>query len=152
MNDRTILLRWSEERRSALCDLILKADTVASEAAVLAESLIPEEPTHLERARAVLYQRQQRAQTFGKAGILFNDPAWEILLDLFIAYEEGRPVIIADLSRMAIASPTGIGRWVRAMEQEGLVGSWVEDARPDERAVALTPKAIGIMLRFLSDI
>lgn len=112
----------------------------------------PREPTEIECARALLRQRRTRASTFGQARILFHDPAWEIVLELFIAHEEGRAITSAALEQWVATSSTTLHRWLRAMEQEGVTACWPAPDPSDGIMVALTPGAIEMMLRFLNEV
>lgn len=51
----------------------------------------------------------------------FGEPAWDILLDLFINHCEGRPVSVTS-SCMAAAAPSSTAfRWLAALEDESLI-------------------------------
>ena len=50
-----------------------------------------------------------------------GEPAWDMLLDLFIQGEEGRLVSVMSVT-VAGAAPSTTGlRWLRAMERRGMV-------------------------------
>lgn len=71
------------------------------------------------RARAEIQARAARAQFF-KAS-LFSDPAWDILLELFAAQQEGRRVSISAAGLTADIPLTTALRWIAALEREELV-------------------------------
>lgn len=109
------------------------------------------EPSELERARAVLRQRQIRTAMFNPVRTLFQDPAWDILLGLFVAHEEGTPQSIEAI-RIATTLPiAAVRRWVLAMEQLGMVTCWPHDAEFAKRSIGLTDESVGMMLRFLQE-
>ncbi len=115
------------------------------------DSLDTAEPSELDRARAVLRQRQIRLATFSPVRALFQDPAWDILLGLFVAHEEGS-VQSVEAIRIATALPiAAVRRWVLAMEQQGMVTCWPTDADFAMRSIGLTDEAVGMMLRFLQE-
>jgi hypothetical protein len=73
---------------------------------------------------------------------LFADPAWDILLDLYVARHEGREVLTsAACIGAAVPATTGL-RWLRRLEKEGLLfrRTGVGDAR--RSLVALSEKGI----------
>jgi DNA-binding transcriptional ArsR family regulator len=70
-------------------------------------------------ARQRLAQRRQRERIFGEN--LFSDPAWDLLLLLFIAEEEGRHVTVSTLCSEAPVPPTTAHRWILALLEQGLV-------------------------------
>ena len=71
------------------------------------------------RARSEIRARSARTQFF-KAS-LFSDPAWDILLELFAAAQEGRRVSISAAGLTAEIPLTTALRWIAALEREELV-------------------------------
>ena len=71
------------------------------------------------RARSEIRARAARTQFF-KAS-LFSDPAWDILLELFAAEQEGRRVSISAAGLTAEIPLTTALRWIAALEREELV-------------------------------
>jgi DNA-binding MarR family transcriptional regulator len=62
-----------------------------------------------------------RTQAFTSSGALFGEPAWDILLNLYIAHCEDRPV-----SRVKASTPAGISqstglRMLTDLEEKGLI-------------------------------
>ncbi len=109
------------------------------------------EPSEVDRARAVLRQRQIRLATFGPVQTLFQDHAWDILLGLFVAHEDARPQSIEAICAATALPIVAVRRWVLAMEQLGMVTCWPHDADFTKRSVGLTDETIGMMLRFLQE-
>jgi DNA-binding IclR family transcriptional regulator len=52
---------------------------------------------------------------------LFCDPAWDLLLLLFVAQEEGRPVTVSRLCSEAPVAASTAHRWILALLERGLV-------------------------------
>jgi hypothetical protein len=52
---------------------------------------------------------------------LFADPAWDILLDLKAAAQEGQRVSVSSLCIAAAVPPTTALRWISAMTESGMV-------------------------------
>lgn len=82
------------------------------------------------RARIVLHSRQLRADYFNRA--MFGEPAWDVLLALYITDEaEGRQSIgrIAEWIRAPL---TTVARWIDYLEKERLVR---REAHPGDKRV-----------------
>ena len=109
-------------------------------------------PTELDRARALLRQQRTRAAAFTPVRGLFQDPAWDILLGLFVAYEEGAPLTIDAVRITTGLSDVAIRRWMLALEHSGLITCWPQDAAMEKRSIGLSDHALTMMLRFLQDI
>jgi DNA-binding transcriptional ArsR family regulator len=69
--------------------------------------------------RHYLKQRRRRDALLGDD--LFADPAWDILLDLFIRSLEGRRVSVSDACLGSGVPPTTALRWIRSLEGAGHV-------------------------------
>ncbi|MBX9796735.1 winged helix DNA-binding protein [Sphingomonas sp.] len=96
--------------------------------------------------RAVIKARRLRDALFG-AG-LFEDPAWDMLLDLHAAHLEGAQVSVSSLCIAAAVAPTTALRWIQRLTALGLL---VRSPDPDDgrRAfLALSPAALAAMGRY----
>jgi len=71
------------------------------------------------RVRSEIRSRAARSQFF-KAS-LFSDPAWDIILELFAAEQDGRRVSISAAGLTAEIPLTTALRWINALERENLV-------------------------------
>jgi DNA-binding MarR family transcriptional regulator len=69
--------------------------------------------------RRMIAERYRRYQYF--SAHLFSDPAWDILLELFIAEIEMRQVPVTNLCFTSNVPDTTVLRWIRLMEQDGLL-------------------------------
>jgi hypothetical protein len=77
-------------------------------------------PFWAELARQLYRDRRRRGEIF-ETQRLFGEPAWDILLDLFVAAKEGRRVSVTSACiGAAVPSTTGL-RWLTILEQEGLI-------------------------------
>lgn len=111
----------------------------------------PDEQTALlEAARRIYHSRRIRDRIFGSD--LFADPAWDILLDLFIARREGRKVTISSACAAASAPTSTAARHIAHLVQKRLVArvSRLEDARSSY--LELTPAADRKIIQLLRDI
>jgi hypothetical protein len=70
-------------------------------------------------ARSHLAGRRARARFLPPD--LFGEPAWDLLLDLFIAGEECKPISITSACiASGVASTTAL-RWIGVLEERGLI-------------------------------
>lgn len=100
--------------------------------------------------RRVIRARRLRAKAFD--AVLFEDPAWDILLDLFAAHLERAEVSVSSLCIAAAVAPTTALRWVGRLTDAGLF-----ERRPDpqdrRRAfMGLTPRGAGAMRGYFAAI
>lgn len=74
----------------------------------------------LERlAKKILRVRGRRSRIFG--GGLFCDPAWDILLELFVAELSDRKLSVSGASYASAAPHTTGLRWIQRLEKDGWV-------------------------------
>jgi hypothetical protein len=76
-------------------------------------------PLSAARVRAFIRTRRLREQLFPQG--LFADPAWDILLDLFATELNGGQVSISSLCIAAAVPPTTALRWIKIVEETGLI-------------------------------
>ncbi|GEN99753.1 hypothetical protein NSE01_15860 [Novosphingobium sediminis] len=78
-------------------------------------------------------------------GDLFGEPTWDILLDLYVATREDRPVPTTSACIGANVPPTTALRWLRILEARGLVER-EEDGRDGRRTfVRLSARGLAAM-------
>lgn len=73
----------------------------------------------LKVARALLVLQERRIRVIGTD--LSADPAWDMLLDLFVAQGEGRPVCVSSLCLAARVPASTAHRWVQALARAGAI-------------------------------
>lgn len=81
----------------------------------------PDQPSTTARAKALYRARRARERVFGTHADLFSEPAWDIMLDLFIADAEGRRVSVSSACIASRAAQTTALRWIATMERRGLL-------------------------------
>jgi hypothetical protein len=104
------------------------------------------------RTVALRAGRRRRQTVFAEQAHLFGEPAWDILIDLFIAHLEGRAVDITGASIAANAPPTTGLRYIAALIEAGLIGrsSDLHDRR--RHHVWLTATGVELMTLYVSDV
>lgn len=85
-------------------------------------------------ARKVYAVRRRRETIPGTAG-LFGEPAWDIILDLFIAARESRRVSLASACAGAAAPEASALRWIAILERRGMI---VADGPAHDRHLKLS--------------
>ena len=100
-------------------------------------------------AVSIYRSRQYRTQYFD--GELFGEPAWDMLLDLFINHVSGRRVPTTSLCvASGVPQATGL-RWLATLVEAGLAR---RIRAPDDsrlRLVEITDEGYKVMRRFLTD-
>lgn len=75
--------------------------------------------------------RREREKVFGHA--LFGEPAWDIMLDIYIQQSQGKRVPISSACiGAAVPSTTGL-RWLSVLQRKGLIRR-VSDERDGRRS------------------
>lgn len=104
---------------------------------------------NLSLARRIYASRRQRGVIFGNEE-LFGEPAWDILLDLYIAQAEGKTVSVSSACIGSAAPPTTGLRWLGVLAEQGLV---LREHDPDDQRrvlVRLTEKGTEAMDAYFS--
>ena len=89
-----------------------------------------------------------RDQAFGQE--LFGEPAWDLLLDLYIATSEPRPVSVIAASIAASVSADDL-RWLALLEEHGLVERLHAGSEMSREIVTLSATAFDRMTRLLQE-
>jgi len=99
--------------------------------------------SNLELAESMLASRRLREDLFGAE--MFADPAWDMLLHLFVNGERGQAVPVSYLCAASAVPQSTALRWIETLANAGFV-----DRRPDSKdgrriPVILTPVAAKLM-------
>jgi hypothetical protein len=100
--------------------------------------------------RAAIRARRLRAQYF-EAGLL-EDPAWDMLLDLYAAELERSQVSVSSLCIAAAVAPTTALRWIAKMSEAGLLERHADPFDRRRAFMALSPTASMGMTGYLTAI
>lgn len=98
----------------------------------------------LDEARIEQKRREQRRQVFGNLGIL-NDPAWDILLELYVAHATGNQLYASAVGAEAGIPQSTALRWLTVLEKEGLLRRRFDVFDKRRQWVGLTPLARSMM-------
>lgn len=150
---------WSNRNRSLKFDnlsslssevtrLIAQIDQVRQPAAEPTEEV--SDAKVKQTVQNLILGRQKRAEYLPSE--LFSDPVWDILLDLTVAYVDGRPIPV---SSACIASGAPIStalRRIRELTDIGMIKRWQDpdDARRD--MVSLTEESMAKMRAYTLDL
>ena len=112
-----------------------------------ARSLLVEQPggellaPNLAKLAKVLYASRAKRRKFLTAELL-SEPAWDILLDLYINHAEGRSLRTTSVCLASNSPPTTALRWIGVLEQKRLIER--EGSAQDQRAkdVRLTTRGV----------
>ena len=106
----------------------------------------------VDRARAIYAARRRRDAMLGAAGEFFHDPAWDIMLDLFIQAEDHQIVSVSSACVGACVAHTTALRCLKAMERKGVVSFRRDPFDKRRRFVGLTVEAHRHMARWLAEV
>lgn len=100
-------------------------------------------------ASRALDLRRRRERLLGPD--IFADPAWDMLLDLFVAHHRGREMHASGVGLAAGIPQTTALRWIAMLEDRGLVRR-EDDPRDARRVVlSLTTEALATLEGLLGD-
>ncbi len=100
-------------------------------------------------ARRMVRERLRRARFFKSD--LFADPAWDMMLDIFIAEAEGRETPVMNLCLSSQVPETTTLRWVKTLEQAGIFVRQKDEHDQRRVLVRLSPPAALALASYLED-
>lgn len=98
--------------------------------------------------RDVIRARRLRDRHF--AVQLFEDPAWDIILDLFAARLERAQVSVSSLCIAAAVAPTTALRWIQKLSDAGLLEREPDPFDKRRAFMKLSPEAVSSMTRYVA--
>ena len=101
-----------------------------------------------EIVRHEIADRRAREQLFGES--LFSDPAWDILLELFVAQLTQHRIPKSQLSKAAVVPSTTALRWMDTLESSGWIRSHADPMDGRRIFVELTHRGSEVMARYFS--
>lgn len=109
----------------------------------------PDLLTLVQLAKRLYAVRRARAQQLPID--IFADPAWDILLDLFVSEGTGRRLSVSDVCFGADLSPATALRYVAVLESEGLVRRRADPGDARRTNLSLTPDGLARMTTLLKN-
>lgn len=106
-------------------------------------------PVWVELARQTYDDRRRRNKIF-QSEELFGEPAWDILLDLFIAAKERRRVSVTSACIGSAVPSTTALRWISILERQGLLMREADPGDARRVYVRLSPAGYEMMLEYFS--
>ncbi|WP_246524691.1 MarR family transcriptional regulator [Sphingobium phenoxybenzoativorans] len=101
-------------------------------------------------ARRLLKESDLRGAFFGPAS--FSDPAWHILLDLFVAAAERKRVSVSSLCVAARVPSSTALRWIKHLTDAGLIGRTADHEDRRRFFIHIEPQAFADMAAYLARI
>lgn len=106
-----------------------------------------ERAAYVRAAQAIIRVRDLRDRMIGGHG-QFADPAWDLLLDLYVATVEDRPLAVGDACVGARVPQTTALRWIDQLERLGKVKRTADPSDRRRTLVSLTDTQLSLMDRF----
>lgn len=140
------------EEIARLLGLLLKREVRPSDLSALrfGRREAPGRAELIEMASALLSEGRRRSEQFNP--VMFGEPAWEMLLVLYVSDFEGRPQTIGKLvSSIGVPQTTAL-RWIDYLEKERLIS---RETHPRDRrtvVIEITEKAREKLDRYFSTV
>jgi hypothetical protein len=106
--------------------------------------------THVARARTLYRERRIRARHF--AGSLFAEPVWDLLLDLFIAGQDGIQVSVSSACLAAHVPTTTALRYIQWLVEHRLAERYPHPDDGRSTLLRTTETANRAMIAYLDEI
>jgi len=107
-------------------------------------------PKYCKEVAKYLYRfRRRRDDIFPKR--LFSDPAWDILLDLYISEVEGKKISITSACAASNVPLTTALRWIGVLEDRGLVIRYDDPTDNRRSFVRITGEVAYKITKLISD-
>ncbi|MEG3159345.1 hypothetical protein U1763_02410 [Sphingomonas sp. LB2R24] len=113
---------------------------------------LPHRPSYRARAQTLFDQRRDRARSFGEHAKVFQEAAWDILLELFLCHEDGRRPSTTSVAYGSGVPVTTALRSLKKLQASGLVDSETDMEDTRVRRITLSPDAVHMMQRYLDDV
>jgi DNA-binding MarR family transcriptional regulator len=101
--------------------------------------------------RAAVQSRRLRANHFSSQD-MFGEPAWDILLDLYIHQIRNDEVSVKSANFDSSAPASTEQRWFRILEDQNLIFSVEDPTNPRRCFIRLTPAGYESLTRYLNEI
>jgi DNA-binding MarR family transcriptional regulator len=105
-------------------------------------------PSAARVAAAILSVRRARDARFGAE--LFSDPAWDMLLSLYVSGERAEALSVSQLCEASAVPQTTALRWIETLREAGLIGRETDRRDARRTLIALAPKAREAIAKLLA--
>ena len=126
------------------------ADQIMSSGRVEMQSAPDGPPDLVARARSIVASRKARRKFF--PADLFHEPAWEMLMSLFIVYEGEHTMNVKALVSCSDAPATTSQRWIDHLHKSGLIDRVTDTIDRRRIDISLSERGHDAMVRYLSDV
>jgi DNA-binding MarR family transcriptional regulator len=152
MTAKIRLLHWSDEDRARFDRMIVDlADGSAPDRSQLTKAT-PRTLDAVEVAQTIFEKRRARSKTFGRHAAMFQEPAWDILLELFIHHRTRRTLAVSGIAFSIGASLSTSLRWIRRLKEHGLVERIDDAADARLHLVGLSATGLELMRTYLESV
>ena len=103
-------------------------------------------PEAVQLVSHVVHARRTRSDFF--APEIFSDPAWDILLVLFLAKVRGEGMTLDQLAKAAGSSISASVRWIHIMDRAGLVQWRCDPSGGENKMVELATRGWSAMVQW----
>lgn len=142
-----------QDADTKLRDIARSLDLLVSELQLVADThhITPprSDDETLDRAIQIYRNRRRREQIFGDA-TLFGEPAWDIMLDLFVASRHAKRIAVTSACIGSAVPATTALRWIKILEERGLIEREVDEIDARRIFVRLSPRGSSLMEEFLT--
>lgn len=97
------------------------------------------EPEHAARARSICAARRRRAELLPELSDLFHDPAWELLVDLYLSADRSLAISVSSACIGSAVPLTTALRVINVFEARGVVEVELDRFDKRRRFVRLSP-------------
>lgn len=126
----------------------LETRVVALQSQVTPVVLNPISP--LQRAKEYYRKRRLREQMFENPD-LFADPAWDILIDLFIASEEGHQISVSSACIASGVPASTALRWIKILEDTGHIARHQDPSDARRIFISLSERSVTTVRAYFCD-
>lgn len=99
---------------------------------------------HLAQLAKILHSCRTKRRAF-LAGDLLAEPAWDMLLDLFLHHVQGKELRTTSVCLASNTPPTTALRWIWVLEGEGILERHDDPADHRMKIVRLSPRGVDAM-------
>jgi DNA-binding transcriptional ArsR family regulator len=105
----------------------------------------------LETAERAFQERLKRTDFVGHKE-LFGEPAWDMLLDLFIRQSKSEKISVKSACLNSDMPAPTVARWIKVLESNGLIISQQDPGNEMRSSINLTQAGYEAMLRYFESI